>query len=44
MAYVAAVTPLLDDEHSKRAPVRIERAVPWQEAPLFVDHTERRRQ
>ena len=42
-AYVAAVRSLLDDEHSERAPVRIGRAVPWQEAPLFVDHTETRR-
>jgi soluble lytic murein transglycosylase-like protein len=42
-AYVAAVTPLLDDEHSDRAPGRIGRAVPWREAPLFVDHTETRR-
>jgi soluble lytic murein transglycosylase-like protein len=43
IAYVAAVTPLLDDEHSERAPIRIGRAVPWQEAPLFVDHSEPRR-
>lgn len=42
-AYVAAVTPLLDDEHSERAPVCIGRAVPWREAPLFVDHIETRR-
>ena len=42
MAYVAAVTPLFDDEHSERAPVRIERAVPWQEAPLFVERSEAR--
>lgn len=43
IAYVAAVTPLLDDEHSERAPIRIGRAVRWQEAPLFVDHSETRR-
>jgi len=43
IAYVAAVTPFLDDEHSERATVRIGRAVPWQEAPLFVDHTATRR-
>jgi soluble lytic murein transglycosylase-like protein len=43
IAYVAAVTPLLDDEHSERVPIRVGRAVPWQEAPLFVDHTETRR-
>jgi soluble lytic murein transglycosylase-like protein len=43
IAYVAAVTPLLDDEHSERVPIRIGRAVPWREAPLFVDHSEARR-
>ena len=42
IAYVAAVTPLLDDEHSEHTPVRIRRAVPWQEAPLFVERTETR--
>jgi soluble lytic murein transglycosylase-like protein len=43
IAYVWAVTPLLDDGHNEHTPVRIRRAVPWQEAPLFVDHTETRR-
>ena len=42
MAYVAAVTPLLGDEHAEHAAVRIRRAVPWQEAPLFVERTEAR--
>jgi soluble lytic murein transglycosylase-like protein len=42
-AYVAAVTPLLDYGHTEHTPVHIRRSVPWQEAPLFVDHTETRR-
>jgi hypothetical protein len=42
IAYVAAVTPLLDDEHSERAPIRIGRAVPWREAPLFVERADAR--
>jgi hypothetical protein len=42
-AYVAAVTPLLEDGQGERKAVHIRRAVPWQEAPLFVDHTETRR-
>ena len=41
-AYVAAVTPLLDDGQGERTPVRIRRAVPWREAPLFVERTEAR--
>ena len=40
MAYVAAVTPLLDDEQGEHTAVHIRRAVPWQEAPLFVERTE----
>jgi soluble lytic murein transglycosylase-like protein len=42
IAYVAAVTPLLDDGNAEHTPVRIRRAVPWQEAPLFVERTETR--
>jgi soluble lytic murein transglycosylase-like protein len=42
IAYVAAVTPLLDDEHSERVPIRIGRAVPWREAPLFVERADAR--
>jgi len=42
IAYVAAVTPLLDDGHSEHTPVRIRRAVPWQEAPLFIDRMDAR--
>jgi soluble lytic murein transglycosylase-like protein len=41
-AYVAAVTPLLADGHSEHTPSHNRRAVPWQEAPLFVERTETR--
>jgi soluble lytic murein transglycosylase-like protein len=41
-AYVAAVTPLLADEPGKDAAVRTKRAVPWREAPLFVERVEAR--
>jgi soluble lytic murein transglycosylase-like protein len=41
-AYVAAVTPLLGNEQVGRAEFRIKRAIPWREAPLFVEHTETR--
>jgi soluble lytic murein transglycosylase-like protein len=40
VAYVAAVTPLLADEQGEHAASRIRRAVPWREAPLFVDRTD----
>jgi len=36
-AYVAAVTPLLDNEHGEHAAVDGRRALSWQEAPLFVE-------
>jgi soluble lytic murein transglycosylase-like protein len=36
-AYVAAVTPLLDNEHGEHAAVGVRRALPWREAPLFVE-------
>ena len=39
IAYVAAVTPLLGDEQGEHAAFRIRRAVPWREAPLFVERT-----
>jgi soluble lytic murein transglycosylase-like protein len=39
-AYVAAVKPLLADEQGEHAAFRIRRAVPWREAPLFVDRTD----
>lgn len=41
-AYVATVTPLLGDEQVEHAAFRIRRAVPWREAPLFVERTEGR--
>ena len=41
-AYVTAVTPLLGNEQAERAAFRIKRAVPWQEAPLFVERTDAR--
>jgi soluble lytic murein transglycosylase-like protein len=36
-AYVAAVTPLLANEQAEHAAFRIKGAVPWREAPLFVE-------
>ncbi|WP_309144730.1 lytic transglycosylase domain-containing protein [Bradyrhizobium sp. CCGB12] len=36
-AYVAAVTPLLDNEQGEHAAADGRRALPWREAPLFVD-------
>jgi soluble lytic murein transglycosylase-like protein len=35
--YVAAVTPLLDNEQGEHAAVDGRRALPWREAPLFVE-------
>jgi len=37
IVYVAAVTPLLDNEHGEHAAVDGRRALPWREAPLFVE-------
>lgn len=37
VAYVTAVTPLLGNGQGEHAAFRIKRAVPWQEAPLFVE-------
>jgi len=37
IAYVAAVTPLLDNEQSEHAAVDGRRALPWREAPVFVE-------
>jgi soluble lytic murein transglycosylase-like protein len=42
MAYVAAVTPLLGTEQAGHAAFPIRRAIPWREAPLFVQHTDAR--
>jgi soluble lytic murein transglycosylase-like protein len=36
-AYVAAVTPLLDNEHNEHIASRIRPAVAWREAPLFIE-------
>ena len=36
-AYVAAVTPLLDNEQGEHAAVDGRHALPWREAPLFVE-------
>jgi soluble lytic murein transglycosylase-like protein len=41
-AYVAAVAPLLGNEQAEHAASRIKRAIPWREAPLFVERTEAR--
>jgi soluble lytic murein transglycosylase-like protein len=38
-AYVAAVTPLLDNEQGEHAAADGRRALPWREAPLFVERT-----
>ena len=40
--YVAAVTPLLEREQDERVVFRVRRAVPWREAPLFVERTNTR--
>ena len=37
IAYIASVTPLLGNERAERPVFRIKRAVPWREAPMFVD-------
>ncbi|MBV8744148.1 MAG: lytic transglycosylase domain-containing protein [Xanthobacteraceae bacterium] len=39
-AYVAAVTPLLDNEQGEHAAVDVRRALPWREAPLFVERAD----
>jgi soluble lytic murein transglycosylase-like protein len=41
-AYVTAVTPLLGNDQAEHAAFRIKRAVPWREAPLFVERTDAR--
>jgi soluble lytic murein transglycosylase-like protein len=40
VAYVTAVTPLLADEQGEHAGFRIRHAIPWREAPLFVDRAD----
>ncbi len=39
-AYVAAVTRLLGNEQAEHAAFRIKRALPWRQAPLFVERTD----
>jgi soluble lytic murein transglycosylase-like protein len=41
-AYVAAVAPLLGDEHGERAAFGGRRAVPWRQSPLFIDRVDAR--
>jgi soluble lytic murein transglycosylase-like protein len=40
IAYVAAVTPLLADGQGEHRAVRVRPAIPWREAPLFVERSE----
>ena len=40
IAYVAAVMPLLDDEHDEHATSRNRRTLPWRQAPLFVERVD----
>jgi soluble lytic murein transglycosylase-like protein len=42
MAYVAAVTPLLDDEQDEHTASRKRSTIPWREAPLFIDRADAR--
>ena len=41
-AYVTAVTPLHGNEQTEHPAIRSKRAIPWREAPLFVERTEAR--
>ena len=42
VAYVAAVAPLLGDEHGERAAFGSRRAVPWRQSPLFIGRIDAR--
>jgi soluble lytic murein transglycosylase-like protein len=42
VAYVAAVTSLLDDEQGEHTASRTRRTLPWREAPLFIEHADAR--
>jgi soluble lytic murein transglycosylase-like protein len=42
IAYVAAVTSVLAEERGELTAVRARRAVPWREAPLFIDRADPR--
>lgn len=41
-AYVAAVTSLLTGGQAERSEFRVKRAIPWREAPLFVERADAR--
>jgi soluble lytic murein transglycosylase-like protein len=40
IAYVAAVTPLLDDKQGEYTASRDRRTLPWREAPLFIERAD----
>ena len=42
VAYVAAVAPLLGDEHGERTAFGGRRAVPWRQSPLFIGRVDAR--
>jgi soluble lytic murein transglycosylase-like protein len=42
VAYVAAVAPLLGDEHGERTAFAGRRAVPWRQSPLFIGRVDAR--
>ena len=42
IAYVAAVTSVLAEEQGEHTSVRNSRAVPWRDAPLFIDRADTR--
>jgi soluble lytic murein transglycosylase-like protein len=42
IAYIALVTPLLDDARDEYAAFRIKHTIPWWEAPLFIKRTKAR--
>jgi soluble lytic murein transglycosylase-like protein len=41
-AYVAPATPLLSDDYTENAASRAKRAIPWREAPLFIERRDAR--
>jgi hypothetical protein len=42
VAYVAAVAPLIGDEHAERTAFGGRRAVPWRQSPLFIGRVDAR--
>ena len=42
VAYVAAVAPLIGDEHGERTAFGGRRAVPWRQSPLFIGRVDAR--